>query len=454
MKQISVSQRFFVGFLLSVLLLGASSHMPAQAQDQGASASAPLSSEEKAQLEFQLSDLEKQIKDHEDTIAQYRKQGTSLKGEIAKLNAQVDKLNLQIKAVTLSLSRLNSEIHDNQQQVTVTQQKIDLNKGAVMAALQSTYESERVSLMTILLQNPNLSDFFSDVNNLMAVQDTLTDRIQQINALKDNLLDQQEDLVAKKAQTAALKALQDKQKKNVVATTQEKSTLLTQTKGQEAAYQTLLKQKQAEAAKIRSRLFELLGGGEMTFETAYELAKNAQRATGVPAALLLAVLDRESALGKNVGKCSYKTAMAPGPPKSKRDDITPFLQITSELGIDPEKQLVSCAIVSDGAYGGAMGPAQFIPTTWMLYKDRIAAATGSNPPSPWKNSDAFVATALYLKDAMSACTGAYSSGDAQIKCAAARYYAGGSWSKFISSYGSATLNRMNKFEDDIAAISA
>lgn len=414
-------------------------------------AQATLTAEERAKLELELSELENQIAVHEATIEKYRKEGSSLKGEIASLNAKVEKLNLQIKTVSLSLTRLNTEIVTNQKQVTETQQRLDRQRLAMMSALQSMYESEQTSLITILLHNPRLTDFFGNINNLLAVQDSITEKIKQVNQIKEELLDTQEQLIAKKAETAALKALQDKQKQNVLLTKQEKDTLLAQTKGKESEYQVLLKEKRAQAAKIRSRIFELLGGGEMTFEQAYKIALQAEKAAGVPAALLLAVLDRESALGKNVGRCSYKTAMAPGPPKSRRDDVTPFLKITAELGIDPEKQMVSCAISQDGAYGGAMGPAQFIPTTWMLYRERIAELTGANPPSPWNNSHAFMGTALYLKDAMGACK---YTGDAQVRCAAARYYAGGNWQRHLYTYGSGTLSRMKKFEDDIELVNA
>lgn len=433
-------------FLCGCAALCAFFVLPAKALAQ-----ATLTAEERAKLELELSELENQIAVHEATIEKYRKEGSSLKGEIASLNAKVEKLNLQIKTVSLSLTRLNTEIVTNQKQVTETQQRLDRQRLAMMSALQSMYESEQTSLITILLHNPRLTDFFGNINNLLAVQDSITEKIKQVNQIKEELLDTQEQLIAKKAETAALKALQDKQKQNVLLTKQEKDTLLAQTKGKESEYQVLLKEKRAQAAKIRSRIFELLGGGEMTFEQAYKIALQAEKATGVPAALLLAVLDRESALGKNVGRCSYKTAMAPGPPKSRRDDVTPFLKITAELGIDPEKQMVSCAISQDGAYGGAMGPAQFIPTTWMLYRERIAELTGANPPSPWNNSHAFMGTALYLKDAMGACK---YTGDAQVRCAAARYYAGGNWQRHLYTYGSGTLSRMKKFEDDIELVNA
>lgn len=395
--------------------------------------------DERQALEAQLRDLESQIDKYEQQISSYRKQGTSLKGEIARLNSKIAKLHLQVKAINIELSDLDQKIDETKSKIAGTEANIQTNKETLTALLRNINEYDKASAFEIFLKNPRLSDFFNDFHSISVLQGKVRVSIRQISDLRDSLKDQQTQYALARADAATLKAYQLAQVAETDQATKEKKTLLEVTKGQESKYQSLLKLTKETAAQIRSRIFQLLGGGELSFEDAYQYAKLASGATGVRPALILAVLDRESALGRNVGKCSYKTAMSPA-------SQTAFLAITKELGIDPETITVSCAN-ADGVYGGAMGPAQFVPNTWMLYKSQIEKVIGKAPASPWNNSDAFIATALYLKDAGAADTNV--SGERK---AAAKYYAGGNWRRYLWTYGEAVVSKAQRFQQDIDTI--
>lgn len=397
---------------------------------------------ERQELEAELRRLEEEMGRQEQTIQTLRTQGRTLQTEIQKLNAQSKKLALQIQAVEFSLSKLNKEIAANTAQVRLKEDQLALNRGALVRAMQSLYESDRSSLLEVFLGSAQLSDFFGNLTSLAEVQGSLASTVEKISEMRAALLEEQEQLAFQKNDAETLKAYRDSQRRSVEGVKKDKAQLLNVTKGKESEYQELLKETRKTAAQIRSRIFELLGGGELTFDEAYKFAKYAEQATGVRAALILAVLDRESALGQNVGRCTYKTAMHP------TRDIPPFLALTAELGINPASVTVSCAN-RDGLYGGAMGPAQFIPSTWNLYKDKIKDITGSNPPSPWRNADAFVATALYLKDAGAA--GAALAGE---RVAAAKYYAGQRWRRYLWTYGDRVVTRAQQFEQDIKILNS
>ncbi len=404
-------------------------------------AQAQLYTDNRALLEQQLADVERQINIYENTVDDYRKQGRSLNGELKRLDVETKELTLKIKAITLSLAQLDGEIAKNQTNIKTTNGKLQFNKNALIETLQLLYEQDKASLVEVLLTNPLLSDFFNNVNGLMALQDDLRGVVQETVDTKNQLLDLKEELALKKTATSDLKFARDRQKKAALDKANEKNALLLQTKGQEVRYQDLLKESRKTAAQIRNRIFEFLGGGQLTFDQAYQLAKSAAQLTGTRPALLLAVLDRESALGRNVGRCNYRTAMHP------TRDTPVFLQLTAELGVNPESVFVSCAN-SDGAYGGAMGASQFIPSTWEKYRARIEELTASHPPSPWRHIDAFVATGLYLKDAGA---GAERNIEADRK-AAARYYAGGRWKSYLWTYGERVVSKARQFEEDIAAL--
>ena len=108
---------------------------------------------------------------------------------------------------------------------------------------------------------------------------------------------------------------------------------------------------------------------------------------------------------------------------------------------------VSCPL--PGGYGGAMGPTQFIPSTWEMYEGRIKSALGVSAADPWDAEHAITATALYLAD-VGATGGSYLA----EHTAAARYYAGGNWATSGQSYGNQVMQKATQFQKDIDFLSA
>lgn len=424
-----------------------------------ATSTASSPEEERQILEQQLEDLESQISEYEKTITEYRQQGNTLKSEIGRLEAEISKLNLQVKAININLEKLDKEIKITQGKISDTENKIETRKESLAGSIRKIYETDNQSLVEILIANNNLSDFFGDINNILLIQESLRVALNEVIDLRGRLLEEKEELSLQYDDAESLRAYQLAQRQKVQTTQSEKNGLLQTTKGKESEYQKLLQKTQETAAEIRKRIFRLLGGGELTFEEAYQYARLAEKATGVRASLILAILDRESLFGKNVGRCSYKTAMHP------TRDVPYFLDLVERLKIDPNSEFakVSCPISQHGSYGGAMGPAQFIPSTWKLYEKAIAAVTGNNPPNPWNNADAFAATAVYLKDLLnsSSCK-SYAETNKHLvsyqalleRCAAAKYYSGASWYTYRFWYGEPVVSKANEFEKDITILNS
>ncbi|MDO8583121.1 MAG: hypothetical protein Q7R51_01170, partial [bacterium] len=95
-------------------------------------------------------------------------------------------------------------------------------------------------------------------------------------------------------------------------------------------------------------------------------------------------------------------------------------------------------------WGGAMGPGQFIASTWQIYDSKVESITGKIA-DPWDIRDAFLATALYLE----ASGGSTKSGEFK---ATMNYFSGASWTKWEEFYGNSVLSIAAQYERDIVAI--
>lgn len=331
----------------------------------------------------------------------------TLNNTIYSLNQKIRSLSYQISQSNLVIKDIGLQVEDTELSIGKTEGKIGESKEKLAVILQEIYQEDLRGTVEIVFSGDSLSDFFDNVIALEILNEKNKDLLQNIRILKTNLENQKVSLDDEKDDLERVVKLRTLQKSENTRTKRDQEYYLQLT---EREYQEQLQEKkeiQQKAAEIQTRIFELIGVPDApTFGQAYEIAKRVERITGVRPALLLAVLTQESNIGKNVGQCYLKNSktgagivIVNGKTLSRvmkpSRDVQPFLTITKELGKDPYSTPVSCPM--SFGYGGAMGPAQFIPSTWMIYRDRLKDLTG-RPADPWNINDAFLASALYLGD--------------------------------------------------------
>ena len=384
-------------------------------------------------LEAELKRIEAEISENQTLLSGKQKESASIARDIDILTFQINQAKLKIQAKQIEIQRLGNDINKRSSYIQVLDEEIEEDKESLAELLREARQIDDVSLVEIVLRNENLSSVFADMDSFNFIQAEMHQSFQNIRGNQDVAETEKVVLGGKRDEELEAKIAIEAEKRIIEQKEKEKQQLLSLSRGVENNYRQVIAQREADRQAIRNALFNLRNSTAISFGEAYDFATEVSKKTGVRAALILAIITQESNLGENVGTCnragdpeskSWKNIM-PGPndgDRSYRDDQTIFLQITKELGLDPNTTPLSCPI--GGGWGGAMGPSQFIPTTWMSYKNQIAGVTGNNPPNPWVPVDAFTATSLLLKD-LGAAAGTFSA----ERQAALRYYAGGNWNK-------------------------
>ena len=392
------------------------------------------------ELKQSLEVLDAQIQELNGSIAEGKQQSATLQKEINILKNEAKKIELEIKQLDLAIAEARLEIDEKDKEIDQIEKKLSSRKTTLAEFLRKINEADQASLFEIVLSHKKFSDFFNKINAVQDLHREIKEFFEKTQALKKKTEEEKEDAEEQKRQYERLRSIQGVKKSDLTEKRGQQETLLSRTKGRESEYKKLIVQKQKDAASIRSQLFLLAGSAAIPFEKALEYANVAFQKTGIRAAFLLGVFKVESELGANVGKGNWREDLSHPRCASQRKA---FEQITAELGLNPDLMPVS-KTAWYGYCGGAMGPAQFMPATWLGYKSKIAALSGHNPPNPWNPQDAFIAAALYLKN---------SGGLNNERTAALQYLAGGNWRKnpdyYNKIYGNYVMSYALEYQEQI-----
>jgi peptidoglycan hydrolase CwlO-like protein len=352
----------------------------------------------------------------------------TLESEISSLTRMIQSLNNKIYQTSLNIKSLEYQIDDTTETIETTKTEIDEQKEKIGLILQAVYEKGEKSPLEIFLTSGSISSFLDNFIYLEILNNKNQSLLAEYEDLQVYLGEQKETLEVEKIDQETYAEQQEVQRNASYEIKQETEYLYSIT---EQEYQEILANKEdleSKKAEIEKRLISLAGlmpGQEAPeFGTLLNIAKTVSANTGIRAALVLGIISQESALGRNVGMCYINdsetgggTFTGGGTSYKKPDgtsytngglveriihynrDLPVFIEMMQNLGYDYTKVPVSCwvpicsngyklvygssgiTISADGTincpsgyyaygFGGAMGPSQFIPSTWNIHRTR------------------------------------------------------------------------------------
>lgn len=416
---------------------------------------------DRAKLEAELAQLEREIEQKQKELDNQKGQSASLSRDISVLTTKISQAKLDIQSKSLTIKKLGGEIEQKSSTIQELTEKIEREKETLAQLIRKNREIDDMPLVALLLSSDSISDIYGDVETFASIKKAIQSSVDEIKNVRGVTEQEKKNLEEKRNKETDVKVALENTKKKVEQDQANQKVLLSISKNKEAEYSKLIADRKAEAGKIRARLFELAGGvqgGGIAFGDAVKYAEYASQKTGVRTAFILGILKQETNLGKNVGLCTLAD-LSSGASKgvnsgtvfqngmSPKRDIPPFIDITKNLGIDPLSTRISCPLAGVAGWGGAMGPSQFIPSTWQLFASRIANNFGVKYANPWNPEHAIMATAVYLQE-LGAGRGGYTA-ESEAAC---RYYSGRSCSdpKVKNAfYAKAVLSHASQMEKDI-----
>lgn len=216
-------------------------------------------------LRKQIAELENQAKLYRDSVATERAKGNSLQREITVLKNQMSAIETEISLTNKKIDRSKLEIQGLEGDIFDTQNNISKQKETIGRLLVFLNRQDDEPLITTLVKNQSISEFFRQGQYLANVNTQLLALVDDLDRAKKDLEGDKTNLEDKQMELERLKQESQAKKSSLSVTKSSKDTLLSQTKGQEAQYQKMLteiEKREAEFFKeLRALETKIVAGG-------------------------------------------------------------------------------------------------------------------------------------------------------------------------------------------------
>ncbi len=186
-----------------------------------------------------ISEIQAQIDGYQAQASQLAGQAESFQRELNSLSAQKNVIQAQVDLKQAEHDKLVAEIAANEV-------KIADNQDALGTTIADLYVSSKVSPLEMLASSTSISDYVDKESYKNAVKDNLTSTIDSIKRLK-------RELETKKKDVDRVLAEQQFARNELAAKEYQQAQLVSQTRGQEAAYRGLVSQREGQKLELQKQ---------------------------------------------------------------------------------------------------------------------------------------------------------------------------------------------------------
>lgn len=242
-------QKPFVSFLIGILVLPFLSYVVPYAYAQ--------STTEIQKLQQDIEDRGSRLAEIEKEIAKFEADLKVVGAEKQTLQKAINQLVLERKKVTAEIARTENlisstdlEINKLILEISKTEKNIAQIESAISEIIRTQYREGEVTMVELLLNHNQLSDFWSTFEAHETVRNSMSFKVAELSSLQRLLDDKREENTDKRSELVSLQS-QYKDQNNVLSSNQEEqSDLLAVTKNEEQNYQRLLAEKQEARDQI------------------------------------------------------------------------------------------------------------------------------------------------------------------------------------------------------------
>ena len=202
-------------------------------------------------LSKQLQDKQAEIRKLEEQLQQTRSTEKSLKSQLTLIDGQTKVTTLKIEETNLKIAKLKREINDLSGRIDRISTNLDVLSEILLKRIVQTYKySNSISTLDLLFSSHGFADLIEKLKYVQVAQAFDKKKLYELQATKIAYNEQKQDKQTRQVEAEKLNKELANYKAQLIDQKKAKDELLSVTKNDEATYQGLIAQLQAEINSI------------------------------------------------------------------------------------------------------------------------------------------------------------------------------------------------------------